>query len=113
MIPGMNPKKMQQMMQQMGMKQEEIEAIRVEITTPNAKILIEPCQVAEVEMMGQKTIQVTGDPQVFPLDTKAEISDEDIKTIVEQTGVSEEKAKEAIEAADGDLAQAIMDLSEE
>ena len=112
MIPGMNAKKMQQAMQQMGMKQEDIEAIRVEITTPNAKILIEPCQVAEVEMMGQKTIQVTGDPQVFPLDTSADISDEDIQTIVEQTGVSEEKAKEAIEAADGDLAQAIMDLSE-
>jgi len=113
MIPGMNPKKMQQMMQQMGVKQDDIEGVvRVEITTETAKILIEPAQVAEVEMMGQKTIQVTGDPQVFPLDTSAEISDEDVQAIVDQTGVSEEKAKDAIEKAGGDLAQAIMDLSE-
>jgi len=113
MMPGMNPKKMQQMMKQMGVQQDEIDdAVRVEITTKTARIVIEPCSVAEVTMMGQKSIQVTGNPEVYPLDTSAEISDEDIQTVVEQTGVSSEKAREAIEAAEGDLAQAIMDLSE-
>lgn len=113
MMPGMNPKKMQQMMKQMGVQQDEIDdAVRVEITTKTAKIVIEPCTVAEVTMMGQKSIQVTGDPQVLPLDNSAEISDEDIQTVTEQTGVSAENAREAIEEAKGDLAQAIMNLSE-
>ena len=97
----------------MGVQQDEIEdAQRVEITTSTARILIEPCQVAEVTMMGQKTIQVTGNTQILPLDTKAEISDEDVQTVVEQAGVSADEARAAIEKADGDLAQAIMDLAQ-
>lgn len=99
-------------MQQMGVKQDDIEATRVEIYTPTAKIIIEPCQVAEVNMMGQRSIQVTGTTNVVPLDTQAEISQEDIDVVVEQTGVSREKAKQAIENAKGDLASAIIDLSQ-
>lgn len=113
MMPGMNPKKMQQMMKQMGMKQDDIPARKVIIYTDDAQIIIEPCEVAEVNMMGQTTIQVTGDTRVEPLDNSPDISDEDIQTVVEQTGVSKEQAKQAIEQAKGDLAQAIMDLSEE
>ena len=40
MIPGMNPKQMSKMMQKMGIKQEEIDAIEVIIKTPDKKHLI-------------------------------------------------------------------------
>lgn len=113
MIPGMNPKKMQQMMKQMGMKQDTIPARKVVIYTDEAQIIIEPCEVAEVNMMGQSTIQVTGDTRVEPLDATPDISQEDIQTVMDQTGASKEQAIKAIESAKGDLAQAIMDLSEE
>ena len=38
------------------------------------------------------------------------ISEEDIKTEMEQANCNEEKAKEALEKADGDIAKAILDL---
>lgn len=109
----MNPKQMQKMMKQMGVEQQDIpDAVRVEITCADRKIIVEPCGVAQVNMMGQQTLQVTGDMQVVALETKAEISDDDIETVAGQTGVSKEQARDAIEKADGDLAQAIMDLSQ-
>ena len=38
-----------------------------------------------------------------------EINEDDVKTVMDQTGISEEEAKKAIEKADGDLAKVIMD----
>ena len=47
-------------------------------------------------------------------DTEAEITDEideeDIKTVVDQAGCSEEDAKAALEETKGDIAEAIMRL---
>jgi nascent polypeptide-associated complex subunit alpha len=117
MMPGMNPRKMQQMMKQMGIAQQDIDALRVEIICDDKKIVIEPCQVAAVNMMGQKTWQVSGDAHEEPLSDrsakKAEISDEDVKTVAEQAGVEEDLARETLEETDGDLAEAIMRLQTE
>ena len=41
-----------------------------------------------------------------------EINEEDIKTVMEQTGKSKEEAKSAIEDTNGDLAEAILKLTE-
>ena len=113
MIPGMNSRQMKQMMKQMGVQQQDIEAHRVIIECPDRKLVIDNPQVAKVNMMGQKTWQVVGEAREESLDTSAEINDEDVQTVVSQTNVSEEEAKKAIEEADGDLAQAIMNLSGE
>jgi nascent polypeptide-associated complex subunit alpha len=111
MLPGVNPRQMRQMMKQMGIQQQDIDdAIRVEIICESRKIVIEPAQVAAVNMMGQKTWQVSGESREESLDAKPEISDEDVKTVAEQAGVSEKEAKRAIEEADGDLAAAILKL---
>ena len=112
MFPGMNPRKMQQMMKQMGIQQAEVDdAVRVEIVCASRKIVIEPAQVSKVNMMGQQTWQVVGDAQEESLETKAEISDEDVQTVAEQAHVPEAEAKKAIEEADGDLAAAILALT--
>jgi len=109
MFPGINPKKMQAMMKQMGISQQEIPASRVIIEkTDNTKTIISNPSVTKIIMQGQETFQITGDIQ----EQTAEIgvSEEDIKTIIEKTGCSKEKAKQALEKTK-DLAEAILELS--
>jgi nascent polypeptide-associated complex subunit alpha len=112
MIPGMNPRMMKQAMKRMGMSQEDIDATEVIIKCPDKEIVISPAQVAKVNMMGQETFQVTGDYVEREIDTAPEINEEDIETIIEQTGVSREIALEAIEANNHDLAATIIHLTE-
>lgn len=113
MFPGMNPRKMQQMMRQMGIKQEEIPATEVIIKTTEKELVITHPSVQKVNMMGQETFQITGEIEEKELSTPPDISEEDIKTVMEQAGVDEERAKKAIEEAEGDLAQAIINLRNE
>jgi nascent polypeptide-associated complex subunit alpha len=110
MMPGMNPRKMAQMMKRMGIQQSEIDATEVVIKTPEKELVITNPQVSKVNMMGQETIQVVGDIHERELETAPEISEDDVKTVMEQAGVSEEQAKAAIEEHNGDLAAAIMSL---
>ena len=105
----MNPKKMQAVMKQMGIAQEEIDASKVIIEkTDNAKIIIESPSVTKIKMQGQETFQIAG--EIKEETSAPEISENDIKTIIEKTGVSEEKAKKTLEKT-GDLAEAILELS--
>ncbi|PLW80617.1 nascent polypeptide-associated complex protein [Candidatus Woesearchaeota archaeon] len=113
MMPGMNPRQMQQMMKKMGIQQQEIDAVQVIIRTEDKEIVLDNPQVSKVNMMGQKTWQIVGDEYERSLDTTPDINEEDIQTIIDQTGVSEGKAKEALEETNGDLAEAIMKLSDE
>lgn len=109
----MNPKQMQKMMKQMGMKQESIDATRVEMFLSSGdKLVFDSPDVQKVKMMGQETYQLTGSAHVESVDTTPDISEEDVQTVVDQTGVSEDAAREAIEEANGDLAEAIMKLAE-
>lgn len=112
MMPGMNQKQMKQAMKKMGMKQEEIDASEVVIKCPNKEIVISPAQVSKIDMMGQETYQVVGEAKERELSTGPQVSDDDIKTVTEQTGVDRETAMEAIEANNGDLASAIMHLQQ-
>jgi len=55
-------------------------------------------------MGGKETFQISGDI------IESSINDEDIKTVSEQAGVSEEEAKKALKESSGDLAEAILKL---
>ena len=61
MMPNMNSRQMQHMMKKMGMKQEEIDAKKVIITTESSNIIISNPQVSKVNMMGQTTWQIVGE----------------------------------------------------
>ena len=111
MFPGMNPKKMQQAMKQLGIQQQEIPAQEVIIRTGNKNIIIRNPSVTKVNMMGQETFQISGEIHEESKSVLPEISEEDVQTVIEQTGVTKDKAKKAIEKANGDLAEAIMNLS--
>ena len=108
-LGGLNPKKMQAVMKQLGMKQEEIDASKVIIEKNNGnEIIIENPSVTKMNIQGQEMFQISGD--VKEESESVRISEEDIKAIIEKTGVSEEKAKEVLEKTN-DLAEAIIELS--
>ncbi|MBS3136094.1 nascent polypeptide-associated complex protein [Candidatus Woesearchaeota archaeon] len=110
MIPGMNPRMLKQAMKKMGVQQQEIDAKEVIIVTEDKKIIFRNPSVSKVNMMGQESWQIVGSSEEEEIDSSPEINEDDINTVVEQTGVSEEMAKEAITKNKGDLAAAIMDL---
>jgi len=110
MIPGMNPRQMRQAMKRLGIQQQEIDAKEVIIKLEDKEIVISNPSVSKVNMMGQDTYQIVGEESERSLDTAPEISEDDVKTVMEQTGTSEKQAKAAIEECRGDLAEAIMKL---
>ena len=113
MIPGMNQRQMKQAMKRMGMQQQEIEATEVIIRTSEKEYYFPQPQVAKINMMGQDTWQITGDFEERSLNQEIEISDEDVDTVAEQTGVDKDTARAKIKECEGDLSQAIMQLSSE
>ena len=111
MLPGMNPRKMQQLARQMGIKQDDIPAQEVIIKTKDKTIIINNPSVHRVNMMGQETFQISGEIEEQETKSTPEISEDDIKTVMEQAKVNEKTARKAIEEADGDLAEAILNLN--
>ena len=111
-MPGMNPRMMKQAMKRMGMAQEDIDATEVIIKCADKEIVISNPSVAKIKAMGTEQYTISGEVSERELDTTPEINEDDIKTVAEQAGVSEEKAKEALDEAKGDLAKAIMGLTE-
>jgi nascent polypeptide-associated complex subunit alpha len=110
MFPGVDPRQMQGMLKKMGISQEDVDASRVIIEkTDNSRIIIENPSVQKIKMQGQETFQIAGD--ILEESPKEETSEEDIKTIVDKTGVSKKKAKETLEKNNGDLAETILELS--
>ena len=107
---GMNPKKMQGMMKQLGIEMKDIEnAEQVIIKTTDGDIIIDNPSVSIMTAQGVDTYQINGNVRKEP--KKLEILEEDVRLVCEQTGASEEAAKKALEEKNGDLAEAILSLS--
>ncbi len=105
-LGGIDPKKMQQMMKQLGIKQEEIDVLRVVIDKRDGgKIVIDNASVQKIVMQGQESWQITGDAR----EEETGIREDDVKLIMEKTGKSGEEARKALEET-GDIAEAIIML---
>src|SRR3989344_7292524 len=109
MIPGINPKMMKQAMKKLGMKQEEIDAEEVVIKCKDKQIRFVNPEVSKINAMGQETFQIIGDYNEEEIEG---FNEDDIKTVVEQTGCTHDEAKSALEE-EGDLAKAIMKLKKD
>lgn len=109
MFPGgMNPRNMGRMMKQLGIKNEELNAKKIEMFLEDGKKLVfDKPQVQLMEMQGQKTYTIIGKPIV-----EKNIPEEDIQMVMEQANVDKEKALRALEESKGDIAEAISSLSE-
>ncbi|MGZ4901489.1 MAG: nascent polypeptide-associated complex protein [Halobacteriota archaeon] len=109
MIPGMrgmNPKKLQQMMKQMGIDVEQLDDVqKITIELSDKDLVFEDATVTVMTAGGTKTYQISGEPT-----ERAKINDDDINLVVAQSGVSDEEARQALEASGGDLAEAITKL---
>ena len=105
MFGGIDPRRMQAMMKQMGIENTEIPAKRVIIETDSKRIIIENPNVTQVSMQGQKTFQIMGEVK-----EETGIPEEDIKMVIDATGKSKEDARKALEKENGDIAKAIESL---
>jgi nascent polypeptide-associated complex subunit alpha len=126
---GMNPQKMQQMMEQMGIDVDELDAEEVIIRTADEELYFSNAQVTKMDARGQETYQVVGSPDtrekgsgdagaIESGDGDSEsgddggIPDDDVELVAMRAGVGEGQAREALEANDGDLAAAVSQLEE-
>lgn len=104
-----NPRQLQGMMRQMGIKTEEINAERVIFELKDKKLVIENPKVTAMDVQGQKTYTVMGEAS----EESRGVPEEDIKMVAGSAGVSEQDAKKALENNDGDIAAAITELKKE
>ena len=113
----MNPREQRRMMQRMGMNMDTVPDVQqVVIRTSGKDIVIDEPQVAILQMQGQKIYQVIGGEVSEQTPSQRQtaktaqptFSEEDVRLVADQTGKSLEKAKEALEECEGDLAKAIL-----
>ncbi len=108
-MPNMDPRAMKNMLSKMGIKTTEIDALRVVIECADKNIVVESPQVTEIAAQGSISYQIAGSVKEEPKDMDVDITDDDIDTVMQQTGVTDrEKAREALEKSNGDIAAAIM-----
>ncbi|MCL4328293.1 MAG: nascent polypeptide-associated complex protein [Candidatus Thermoplasmatota archaeon] len=117
-MPGkMNSREVKRMMAQMGIKSTDLTDVKKVIFEGAAtNIVVTDAAVMKVEAKGEVYFQVSG--KISTEEKKAakkqepEVSQEDVTLIMEQTHVNREKAVEALKKANGEVAQAIIDLME-
>jgi len=124
---GLNPRKMQQMMKQMGIDVEELDAEEVIIRTEDEELVFEGAQVTQMDAQGQQTYQIVGEPDTRPRsDTAAAVEsgesaesdsaesggipDADVEIVAQRAGVTESTARSVLQDNEGDLAAAVSEL---
>lgn len=114
MMPNMDPRAMKGMLAKMGIKTEELNAVRVTIETVDKTITIENPQVTQISAQGSLSFQVSGNVTEERKNVSTEVTEDDIKLVMENTGITDpEKAKQALLDANGDIAMAILALKNE
>jgi nascent polypeptide-associated complex subunit alpha len=106
----MNPRKMKQMMKQLGMDIRPIEDVQeIIVRTDKGNYVFDQAEVAIMKMQGVTTWQITGEPRFE--EAEAVIPDEDVSLVADQAKVTIEAAKDALRETKGDIAEAILRLS--
>ena len=114
-MPGMrmNDRQMKQAMKKMGIKQSSIDNVtEVIIRTNEKEIVIRNAEVICVEMGGSKSYQVSGIEEERR-EAKVSFPQEDVELVMSQTGCDAQKAVAALEAVDGQPAEAIIKIMSE
>jgi len=108
MFPNLDPKKMQAVMKQLGMSQEEVPSSKVIIEKEDGNnLIIKNPQVIMIKIKGEESFQITGDVEESE---KKDFSEEDINILMQKTNCSRKEAESALEET-RDLAEAILKLS--
>ncbi|MGC8538127.1 MAG: nascent polypeptide-associated complex protein [Candidatus Micrarchaeia archaeon] len=111
MMPNMDPRTLKNLMSKMGIKSSEVSADSVTISCSDRDILIRNPQVTKIEAQGMVSFQISGDIEEKEKSIDIEITDDDIRMVMEKAGIEDrEKAEQALKDANGDIAEAIMRL---
>ncbi len=120
---SLSPKKLDQMMKQVGLSVEEMNDVEeVVIKTADAELVFEDASVTIMDAQGSKMYQITGTPVKRPKrelapeqeeEHEVSISAEDVEIVMEKAGCGAEEAKATLIETRGDLAEAISRLCEE
>ncbi len=121
-----NPNEVKRMLKRMGINVnvKDIDAVKVivelkdgsslELTNPTVVLLEMPGGVLlyqiQVDKRDVKTNQPQAPPRIVVKAQSPKYSEDDIRLIMDQTGVSRDEAIKALEEANGDLAEAILKL---
>jgi nascent polypeptide-associated complex subunit alpha len=119
---NLSPKKLDQMMKQVGLSVEEMNDVEeVVIKTADAELVFEDASVTIMDAQGSKMYQITGTPVKRPKrelapeqeeEHEVSISAEDVEIVVEKAGCGAKEAKATLIETRGDLAEAISRLCE-
>lgn len=102
---------MKAMMKKLGMNVEQIEDVQsIVIKTPKGNYIFDEAEVTVMTMQGSTSYQIAGNPRFE--EAAPEIPAEDITMVASQANVPAEKAKAALIASKGDIAEAIMKLAQ-
>jgi len=108
-----SPRETRRMMQRMGLSMSPMDVQEVVLKTREKEICIENPEVAVLEVQGQKFFQVVGGKVTEkPIEKKFTVPEEDVQLVAQQAKVSLDQARAALEQTNGDLAQAILILTQ-
>ena len=106
-----NPRQLEKMAKRMGIDTQSVGAVEVVIRkSDGGEIVITNPTVSKINMMGQDSWQVSGDAEERNPAAESKVTDDDVKMVAGQTGVSEERARAVLTELDGDIAAAILKL---
>ena len=116
---------MERQMRRMGVDFQQLDAVtEVLIRFPDRELVLTEPQVVTMQGQGDNIYQIIGQAEERSLTVSSEadegappavavtFSEEDVQLVATQANVSEEEARTALRAADGNLARAIIALTE-
>ncbi|MEM1927925.1 MAG: nascent polypeptide-associated complex protein [Acidilobaceae archaeon] len=116
---GVKPQDLEKLLKKLGITVEEVEAVRVVVEVSDGSVMVfeNPASAAIVRQKGATPVlYVVGEYRVE--EKKSErgeapvFTEEDVKLVAEQAGVSLEEARRALEETGGDIALAILKLTQ-
>ena len=112
----MNPRQMKQAMKKMGIRNSELkDVIEVIIRMPGEELVFRHPEVGVMEVQGNKTYQIAGEPESRSVGSGSDdigetIPAEDIELVMGQTGCGRETAIDALKECNGQPAEAIIKI---
>jgi nascent polypeptide-associated complex subunit alpha len=111
-----NERQIRRMMQQAGIKSSDLDGVlQVDFIFNDKKISVRNPQVTLLNIQGTKTYQVVGGEEVTgesetPKSKDQDVNEEDLNLVIQKTGVTREKAIDALRRNNYKPAEAIISL---
>ncbi len=124
----MSPKQMKAAMKRQGIDMDTVDGVeKVVVLTRDREIVFDRPEVTAITAQGVVTYQVVGSPKerarsaaasadeasgedLVEAIVSAKYSEEDVELVMGQTGASEDAVRAALDATEGEVAEAIMKL---